>query len=205
MNRPNGALAGLVLGCSLLLAGCGGGGEPPKAGPEAGEPARPKPPEAAPAESLTLKSDSVVHHAALPARHTCDGAGTSPQLSWSNPAEGTASFVVLVDDPDAERNFVHWIVYNIPPDVRSLPEALPEGDVLQQAGGALQGRNDFGKNGWGAPCPTDGRPHRFVFRLYALDAMLDLPPGADRKAVEEAIKGHFRGQAAMISSYSRKG
>jgi hypothetical protein len=191
----------------LLSIGCGG--KPDSAeDPGKQDTATPPPkedtgPSGEPRFELT--SPTILHRAAIPAVHTCDGEGTSPELTWSDPPEGTKSFVVIVTDPDVPGNFTHWTLYNIPVDRRSLPAGLPAGDVLAEVGGARQGKNGFEKNGWGAPCPPPGPPHRYIIRLYAIDAELDLPPGADRIAVEDAMKGHVRAQAALIGSYARAG
>jgi Raf kinase inhibitor-like YbhB/YbcL family protein len=179
-----------------------------------GKEASAPPPEQAPAQATSrelpeqdpkfeLTSPTIVHRAALPATHTCDGAGTSPELNWSAPPEGVASLVLIMIDPDVPGNFTHWVLYNLPPDIRSLPAGLPGDPVLASLGGARQGPNSFGKTGWGGPCPPAGAAHRYIFRLYAIDTMLDVPPDADRLQLEDAMKGHYRAQTALIASYAR--
>jgi hypothetical protein len=138
----------------------------------------------------------------IPARYTCDGAGDSPQLAWSAPPAGTASFALIVTDPDAPgRTFVHWVLYDLPAETRTLPDGLPaQGEV---AGGGRQGRNDFGNLGYGGPCPPGHSPHRYVFTLYALDAKLNLPAGATRAQVEAAMKGHTLASGQLVALYNR--
>ncbi len=205
----------VLMTLGLLTAGsCGGSkqaDDPAKAAKtdEAGK----VPPEADKEKDLrsgrkgfALTSPEFFHHGAIPARVTCDGEGVSPEVDWENAPEGVKSFVLLVDDPDAEpSNFVHWLVFNLPPDVRTLKGGMPSDPVLSDPKGAMQVVNGFGKPGWGGPCPPPGKPHRYVFRMYALDTLLDLGAGSSRSQVEDAMKGHFLGQAALIASYARGG
>lgn len=152
-----------------------------------------------------LSSSTIQHHGAIPAKHTCDAEGVSPALEWRNPPENVKSYTLLVDDPDSSTGkYDQWIVYNLPPDTLSLPEGQSADPVLKSAGGAKQGKNGAGKIGWAPLCAEKGPAHRVVFRLYALDIMLDVPAGATRAQVESAYKGHFLGQCAIIASYARK-
>jgi Raf kinase inhibitor-like YbhB/YbcL family protein len=146
--------------------------------------------------STSFKGDQI------PAKFTCNGAGVSPQLSWSAPPAGTESFALMVADPDAPgRTFVHWVIYDLPADARTLPEALPpQGEV---AGGGRQGSNDFGDIGYGGPCPPGHSPHHYVFIIYALDAKLNLPVGATRVQVEAAMKGHILARGELVGLYHR--
>lgn len=138
----------------------------------------------------------------VPVAHTCDGANASPQLSWSAPPAGTKSLALVVSDPDAPSGeFTHWVLFNLPPTERSLPEGVPQSDQL--ADGARQGGNDFGKTGYGGPCPPRNSEHRYIFTLYALDTTLDLPAGASRKEVEAAMKGHIRARGELTARYGR--
>lgn len=140
--------------------------------------------------------------AQIPARYTCDGAGDSPQLAWSEPPAGTVSFALIVADPDAPgRTFVHWVLYDLPAATRALPEGLPAQGEL--AGEGRQGRNDFGIIGYGGPCPPGHSPHRYVFTLYALDVKLNLPAGATRAQVEAAMKGHILATGELVALYNR--
>jgi hypothetical protein len=138
----------------------------------------------------------------IPRRFTCDAANVSPALVWTDPPTGTQSFAIIEDDPDAPSGtFVHWLVYDLPADYRGLPEALSRNE--QMAGGGRQGTNDFSRTGYGGPCPPPGKPHRYFIRLYALDAKLDLRPGARRHELEAAMKGHILAQAELMGRYQR--
>lgn len=138
----------------------------------------------------------------VPKQFTCDGADTSPQLSWAAPPAATRSLALIVDDPDAPSgSFVHWVLFDMPATKRELPVAVPKQDQLDD--GSRQGRNDFGKVGYGGPCPPPGRPHRYVFQLYALDATLGLPAGATRKQVADAAKGHVIARGEFTAQYGR--
>ena len=140
-----------------------------------------------------LSSAAFTHGATIPARHTCTADDVSPALSWTAPPEGTASFALVVDDPDApRRTWQHWLVWNIPPTTRQLGEALG-------ADQHVQGTNDFKKLGYGGPCPPPGHgAPRYFFRLYALDVMLGLPVGASRTELDAAIKGHVLASAELM-------
>jgi Raf kinase inhibitor-like YbhB/YbcL family protein len=138
----------------------------------------------------------------IPAKFTCSGAGVSPQLAWSAPPAGTASFALIVTDPDAPgRTFVHWVLYDLPAETRALPEGLP--GVGQLTDGSRQGRTDFGEIGYGGPCPPPGSPHHYHFTLYALDAKLNLPVGATRAQVEAAMQGHVLARGELVGLYKR--
>jgi Raf kinase inhibitor-like YbhB/YbcL family protein len=150
--------------------------------------------------NFTLKS-VFGNNETIPKKYTCDGDDLSPPLSWEGRPEGTVSYVLIVDDPDAPAGtFTHWVLYNIPGDLNSLPEGVPQGKEVKYG---YQGRNDFGAYGYGGPCPPRGKPHRYFFKLYALDTKLDLPPGAKRGDVERAMKGHVIGEAQLIGLYGR--
>ena len=138
----------------------------------------------------------------IPAKFTCNGAGVSPQLAWSAPPAGTASFALIVTDPDAPgRTFVHWVLYNLPVGTQALPEGLP--GLGQLTDGSRQGRNDFGEIGYGGPCPPPGSPHHYVFTLYALDAKLNLPVGATRAQVEAAMQRHILAKGELVGLFQR--
>jgi len=152
-----------------------------------------------------LFNAAMPHHGAIPAKYTCDGEGVAPALAWKNPPEKVKSYTILVDDPDHQGgDFVHWIVVNIPASIKEIPEGLPMDGVSKALGGAKQGKNGEGKVGWTALCPEKGPAHRVVFRIYALDDMLDVPANPTRAEVETAYKGHFLGQSAIIAAYQRK-
>jgi hypothetical protein len=110
--------------------------------------------------------------------------------------------VLIVDDPDAPAGtWVHWVVYNLPPSARQVPEHVPSGNAV--AGGSQQGVNDFRTSGYRGPCPPPGKPHRYFFRLYALDTILDLRPPVHRKDVEAAMKGHVLAQGELMGTFGR--
>jgi Raf kinase inhibitor-like YbhB/YbcL family protein len=151
-------------------------------------------------QTMNLTSTSFQGGSRIPAKYTCNGAGISPQLVWSAPPAGTASYALIVTDPDAPgRTFVHWVRYDLPAETRALPEGLPR----QLADGSRQGRNDFGDLGYGGPCPPPGSPHHYVFTLYALDAKLNLPVGATRAQVEAAMQGHILERWELIALYQQ--
>lgn len=154
---------------------------------------------------FTLASPAFPHGGTIPAQFTCAGADDSPPLAWDHVPDGTRSFVLVVDDPDApdpaapKRIWVHWLLWDIPPHVRALdegasPDALPHG--------AREGAHDGGGTGWSGPCPPIGR-HRYFFRLHALDATLrDLAAGAGRAELERAMQGHVLASAELMGTFS---
>src|SRR5215831_16591109 len=122
---------------------------------------------------MQLTSTAFTEDGNIPKQHTGDGKDISPELHWSGAPTGTKSFALICDDPDAPRGtWVHWVVFNLPPAKTVLPEGVPTTGKL--ASGAVQGKNDFGKLGYGGPSPPKGKPHRYFFKIYALDAVLDL-------------------------------
>jgi Raf kinase inhibitor-like YbhB/YbcL family protein len=154
--------------------------------------------------SLRLTSRSFAHEAAIPAKHTCEGADLSPALAWSGVPAGTRSLALIVDDPDApdprapRMTWVHWVLYDIPASVASLPEGVDAGAI-----GAREGLNDWRAVGYRGPCPPVGR-HRYFFRLHALDVspLPDLAR-ADRATLERAMHGHVLAQATLIGTYAK--
>ena len=151
--------------------------------------------------TLALSSASFQGGGKIPSQYTCDGADTSPHLSWPAPPAGTKSFALLMTDPDAPGGtFVHWVLYDIPASARELPVGVPKQGQLPDA--SRQGVNDFGKVGYGGPCPPRGT-HHYVFSLHALDTTLGLPPGATRSQIESAIKGHILAHGELVGLYSR--
>jgi Raf kinase inhibitor-like YbhB/YbcL family protein len=136
-------------------------------------------------------------------RHTCDGADVSPPLEWSAAPPATRTFALICDDPDAPgKTWVHWVLFNLPANTNRLIENVAKADLLE--GGARQGTTDFGRVGYGGPCPPPGKPHRYFFRLYALDRPLDLPPGAGKAELERAMKGHVLAEAQVMGTYGRR-
>ena len=152
--------------------------------------------------TFTVSSPAFAHDAPIPRQHTCDGADTSPALEWSGAPEGTKSFALIVDDPDApdpaapKRTYVHWVLYDIPASAMGLPEggALPPG--------AREGKNDWGRTGYGGPCPPIGR-HRYFHKLYALDATLGDLHTPDKAALERVMAGHVLAEARLMGTYEK--
>lgn len=150
---------------------------------------------------MKLQSTAFTDNGMIPFLYTCDGQDISPPLSWGTPPTGTQSLALIVDDPDAPgRTFVHWVVYDIPPETRQLPQAIPSEPTL--SGGGTQGKNDFGKLGYGGPCPPSGI-HRYFFKLYALDRELELKSGETKAQLEAAISGHILAMTELIGRYAR--
>jgi len=151
---------------------------------------------------ISLSSSAFEDGGIIPARYTADGEDVSPPLAWGAVPAGTRSLALICDDPDAPRGtWVHWVIFNIPPETRELPEAVPAEEVL--ADGARQGRNDFGRIGYGGPAPPPGRAHRYFFKLYALDTVLELEPGATKAQLLEAMKGHILAAGQLMGRYQR--
>ncbi len=152
--------------------------------------------------SLTLSSTAFPPGGDIPSKYTCSGADVSPALIWNDPPAGTQSFALIADDPDAPvGTWVHWVAYDLPASARQLTEGVPKAEAI--AGGGIQGQNDFGKTGYGGPCPPPGKPHRYYFKLYALDGKLSLKPGATKKVVEAAMEGHILAQAEVMGRFQR--
>ena len=152
--------------------------------------------------SFTLSSPSFSNGGTIDKKFTCDGPDVSPQLTWTEPPAGTKSLALLVDDPDAPvGNWNHWAMWNLPANLKSLPEGVSNEATLQD--GSQQGPNDFRKPGYNGPCPPSGKPHRYYFKLFALDTKLELKPGARKKDLEAAMKGHILAQAEWMGRYGR--
>ena len=152
--------------------------------------------------ALTLTSSAFAPQTMIPPRYTCTGEDVSPALAWTEPPAGTKSFALINDDPDAPAGtWVHWVIYNLPPTSRGLEERVPNQEQLPDK--AAQGLNDFRRVGYGGPCPPPGRPHRYVFTLYALDTTLPLPPKSTKAQVERAMKGHVLSKARLVGLYQR--
>jgi len=183
-SRNSGAIAGLTVALALVILAAS-----VLAGTD-------------PSGKLELKSTAFRAGGTIPAQFTCSGGNTSPALTWNDPPARTQSFALIVDDPDAPAGtWVHWLVYNLPASARKLPERVPQGDSI--AGGGNQGENDFPQTGYGGPCPPPGRPHRYFFRLYALDAVLQLRAPVHRADLDSAMKGHVLGQAELMARFGR--
>lgn len=145
---------------------------------------------------IDLTSPAFEHQQTIPERYTCDGKDVSPELRWTVVPSNTQSFVLIVDDPDAPvGTWIHWVLFDIPPETRSLPEGVQ--------GVGTQGRNSWRSPGYGGPCPPPGKPHRYFFKIYALDTMLELSAGATKAEVERAMQNHILGYGELIGLYGR--
>ena len=152
--------------------------------------------------SFSISSPSFQNGKDIPKKFTCDGEDVSPALSWTDPPQGSKSFALIADDPDAPRGtWTHWVLFDLPSTTTTLPEGVPKvGDL---AGGGRQGVNDFPKIGYGGPCPPPGKPHRYFFKLYALDSQLNLKAGASKQEVEQSMQNHILGKAEVMGKYAR--
>lgn len=146
---------------------------------------------------MKITCSAFAEGSTIPTQYTADGADLSPPLQWGTAPSGTESLALICDDPDAPRGiWVHWVLFNLPADFCELPE-----DVAKSVG--RQGKNDFGKLGYGGPSPPKGKPHRYFFKLYALDTTLELPEGSTKAQVEHAMKGHIIASAQLMGKYGR--
>ena len=147
-----------------------------------------------------IKSPAFSHGKMIPAKYTCDGRDISPEIVFEGVPENTKSIALIADDPDAPMGtWVHWVVYNIPPDSNKLREGLPK---EMKVGGMCQGINDFGKYGYGGPCPPGG-VHRYFFKAYALDTIVPCEKGMTKKKLLELIKGHIIASDTLMGKYKR--
>ena len=189
-----------VFALMLLLAGCAGVDVTSPERASSANSSSPTPGGAAVTFSLT--SSSFTSGGAIPKRFTCEGTDVSPALAWGEPPAKTQSFVLIADDPDAPAGtWTHWVAYDLPANLRQLPEGVAKQATI--SGDGAQGLNDFGKTGYGGPCPPPGKPHRYFFKLYALDTKLNVKPGASKQQVERAMEGHVLGKAELMGTYKR--
>lgn len=138
----------------------------------------------------------------IPREYTCEGENVSPPLEWYEAPPGTAAFALICDDPDAPSGtYVHWVIWNIPGRSMGLPRAVPTDPQLRD--GTVQGRNSRGDSGYRGPCPPPGKPHRYFFKLYALNAPLPLEPGATKERLLSAMQGHILAQTEFYGTYER--
>ncbi|HVO42328.1 MAG TPA: YbhB/YbcL family Raf kinase inhibitor-like protein [Aggregatilineales bacterium] len=152
--------------------------------------------------TLSLTSSSFAEGQPIPRRFTCDAENVSPSLAWDGVPPNTRSLALIADDPDAPAGtWVHWVIYNIPPTLTGLAEGVPATDSV--LAGTAQGTNDFRRIGYGGPCPPAGKPHRYFFKLYALDTTLALKPGATKSELTRAFEGHILAQGQLIGTYKR--
>jgi Raf kinase inhibitor-like YbhB/YbcL family protein len=152
---------------------------------------------------MNLTSTAFQQESNIPKQYTGEGKDISPPLAWSGPPAGAKSFALICDDPDAPRKepWVHWVIYNLPAEKKELTESVSGSSGIP--GVAKEGRNDFGKIGYGGPMSPPGKPHRYYFKLYALDAMLDLKEGATKQQLEAAMKGHILAEGQLMGKYAR--
>ena len=154
------------------------------------------------AMALELKSEVFREGDFIPKKYTGEGPNVSPPLMWEGVPENTLGFALICDDPDAPMGaWVHWVIYNMPASQQSLAEGFPVGP--EGEGGILQGKNDFGNFGYGGPMPPKGKPHRYFFRLYALDMMLNVTPGISKRELMKAMEHHILGTSELMGMYQR--
>ena len=151
---------------------------------------------------IKITSSAFEHEALIPPKYTCDGDDISPPLQWETVPEGTKSIALISDDPDAPMGtWVHWVLFNLPADTRELHENIPPEETLPN--GTKQGITDFGRIGYGGPCPPSGT-HRYFFKIYALDTELDLDAGAGKSDLLNAMEGHILAEGQLIGKYKRQ-
>lgn len=151
---------------------------------------------------IQLNSTAFKDGETIPVIYTCDGKNISPPLSWTEPPQGFKSIALIVDDPDAPAGtWVHWVVFNLSPSMSSLSEGASSLGSQEPFG--MAGMNSFQKSGYGGPCPPKGKPHRYFFKLYALDIMLGLKSGVSKADVEKAMQGHILAQGQLMGTYGR--
>lgn len=151
--------------------------------------------------TINVSSPNFTQGQAIPAKYSCQGQELSPPLSWKGLPAETKSLALIMDDPDAPGGtWVHWVLYNLPPDSGGLPEGVsPSGDG---PGGSKQGKNSWNKQGYGGPCPPGG-VHRYFFKIYALDTTLGLKAGATKQQVLQAMQGHIIGQGELMGTFRK--
>ena len=155
---------------------------------------------------MKLTSPAFKQGEAIPKKHTCEGSDTSPTLSWTDVPQRTKSFALIVDDPDAPPGtWVHWVLFDIPGDARGMEEGSAKTAQLPNGAknGASWGVDSFSRMGYSGPCPPAGKPHRYFFKLFALDVKLGLPPKSTVAQVEKAMSGHVLGKAELMGTFGR--
>ena len=181
---------GFVLTLVVFGAGCSGGEEESDSG------------EGVEGMSIRLESTAFEDGEFIPAKYTCDGEDLSPPLRWENVPQGTKSVVIICDDPDAPMGtWVHWVLFDIPADAGGLDEGVP--GMASPPKGGTHGANDFKRLGYGGPCPPPGGPHRYFFKIYALDAKLEMKSAVTKATVVKAMKDHVLGEGRLLGKYER--
>ena len=151
--------------------------------------------------AIHMTSRAFTEGSVIPQKYTCDGEDVSPPLTWTGVPTGTRSLALICDDPDAPvGTWDHWVLYNIPGDAAGLPEGIPSDPILDTGG--VQGKNSWGRTGYGGPCPPSGT-HRYFFKLFAMDTLLDLKSGATTSQLLEAMQGHILAQGELMGRYRR--
>jgi Raf kinase inhibitor-like YbhB/YbcL family protein len=152
--------------------------------------------------NLTLSSSNFANNTHIPVKFTCSGENKSPALAWANVPPSAKSLALIVRDPDAPSgNFVHWVIFDIPPSINSMPEGIPP--TSKTAFAATQGQNGRGETGYTGPCPPPGKDHHYHFHFYALDDTVNLTSDADADQVESAIQGHVLGENDLVGIFAR--
>ncbi len=151
--------------------------------------------------TIKITSSTFTEGSMIPNRYTCDAEDVSPDLAWTGVPEGTKSLALICDDPDAPMGtWVHWVLFNLPPDINELHAEIPPEKTLKN--GARHGKNDFGRFGYGGPCPPSGT-HRYFFKLYALDTRIKLESGITKAQLLEAMNGHILDEGQLMGKYKR--
>jgi len=149
--------------------------------------------------AMNLTSGVFTNGDPIPGKYTCDGQNISPSLYWNDIPDDTKSLVLICDDPDAPMGtWDHWILFNIPVEIAAFPENIS----VSELSGIKSGRNSWGRNGYGGPCPPSGT-HRYFFKLYALDSKLDIPDGSRKQEIEQAMEGRILSKAELMGKYKR--
>jgi Raf kinase inhibitor-like YbhB/YbcL family protein len=171
-------------------------------GCDGGAAERPTPP----GPTLTVSITGLAQGEAFPVRHTCDGEDLSPPVAWDGVPDGTVSFALVMEDPDAPvGTFTHWLLCDLTGSARELPEGIPPGETVRRPVSVVQGQNDFRTVGYRGPCPPRGRPHRYYLRLYAVDEQLDLPGGFSKPQLAAAMRDHVLATGELMHRYGRPG
>lgn len=155
---------------------------------------------------ILIQSSAFPAGGSIPEKYTCEGIDRSPPLDWNGVPSRSITLAIVMEDVDAS-GFMHWILFNFAPHIIALPEGIPNIPVLTSYPWlghiGTHGNNDYGKLGYGGPCPTRGETHRYVFRLYALDRVLDLPPGVSKIGFKKAVEGHVIAEGELMGMYGR--
>lgn len=161
-------------------------------------------------ENIIVLSEAFNHGEKIPIEYTCDGKDISPQLTWTRIPDNTVSLALFMYDPDTPRRpFIHWVIFNISPSIRGLPKGVPNVPTLTpwpfgtKTDSTYQGLNDFSKVGYGGPCPPPGKPHRYFFKVYALSAKLNIPPGTSNAYVRQYMEGDILASGELMGIYGR--